>query len=121
MTIAERVAHGAAWLDTHGPENWWRAVDLIRLNVLSLQNNVLGMVYEYARDASLLEDDETHHTLQGWLARATEYGFRVTVRDLSVGWTTSNDAAKDAEQEATQLNAAWVEVVSERNRREKMV
>lgn len=44
ISVAERVAHGAAWLDERYP-GWVDAIDLGKLNVASCHACVLGQVY----------------------------------------------------------------------------
>lgn len=112
MTIEERVAQGAAWLDAHGPQHWWRAIYPSRLDVLSPSRCVLGMVYGYYISAPLLDGltmagAEQRLRLQEWLSRATEYGFRVTVNGVGLDWD-------EGKQEAAQLRDAWIAVIDAR-------
>lgn len=43
-TIAERVAAGAAWLDTNRP-GWEKGIDLGRLDISSCTRCILGQIY----------------------------------------------------------------------------
>jgi hypothetical protein len=64
LTLAERVAAGAAWLDDHKP-GWDALIDLGRLNMADSCCCVLGQVYESAAEAAN-DQARQNHDDWGW-------------------------------------------------------
>lgn len=104
LTIAERVAAGAAWLDERKPD-WWTAVALPELDVDDCNLCVLGQTYGSYWDSPLFADlsnigsgeffdnDEERETVE----RAQPLGFYA-----------------DGSSEVLWLNAEWERVIRAR-------
>lgn len=92
LTIAERVAAGAEWLDEYSP-GWVARIDLSSLDTADPCNCVLGQIYgsyfESPRRARILWEDDYI---------ADERGFN------------------GPEEDMRPLTAAWVELIEERRR-----
>lgn len=90
LSIEERVAAGAAWLDKHRP-GWADAINLDQLDLADCTVCVLGQVYGDFWNAPLSDG------LPGeWTRRATEMGFA------------------DDHGRYTELNEAWAALIDER-------
>lgn len=118
-TITERVAAGAAFLDEHDPE-WWREIDLDKLNLASSEVCVLGQRcplevladFERVSVGELTEDDDIdrYYAYGEALMRATgdqgrvfgwaaELGFASevgTYGDLTAEWKRLIEARRSA-------------------------
>lgn len=92
LTIEQRVAAGAAWLDEHAP-GWVAQIDLSSLDIEEPCNCILGQVYGHyfksPRQARILFEDDYI---------ADERGFN------------------GAEEDMAPLNRAWADLILDRRR-----
>lgn len=137
ISIAERVAAGAAWLDEHYP-TWWEKIEISTLNVASCHHCVLGQVYtgcipadeqdqvlaqailtlpwaerRVAREAINSGDWGGFNTLieyHGLLYSSAELGFSTAM----FGWFDRNGVVVSMAAEMAMLTDEWTRLVISR-------
>jgi len=86
MSVADRVALGAALLDRQS-EGWWRRVDLGELATDSCSHCVLGQLYGwYYTGLDLLHLNETDRVVYGFSERRWERMTPEAYRVLDEAW-----------------------------------
>jgi hypothetical protein len=101
MSIANRVAKGAAILDKCRP-GWWMKIDTNRLNILTYQSCVIGQLYGFGGfDRGITELKET----------AGGLNFFFSFRHGFYGWIPS---------EYNQLTSEWKRVIEARKTQKRL-
>jgi hypothetical protein len=99
MTIDDRVAAGASWLDANRP-GWWQRINLDTLDLGDPCNCVLGQEYGQYHDAP--HEIRIGSNPTGAYA-AVEHGFNfnpfdpIDVHALTVAWRTLIQTRRDAD------------------------
>lgn len=111
LTIEERVAAGAAWLDTNVP-GWLDLMNLDRLKLDSDCHCILGQTFgDYFR-APLIEDVPAEDDLDAcaeYDGEAWPLGFQSSIiaRIVLSGFRLGRAAVKAADSEYAELEAEW--------------
>ena len=103
LTIAERVAAGAAWLDERKPD-WWSAIDIIAFDIDDCRDCALGQIYGSYWDSPLFADLES---IQGALFFVSDDERETIARAKPLGFYAESD-------ETIWLNAEWERVIRAR-------
>lgn len=112
LTVGERVESGAKLLDDYASD-WYRFVDLGRLDIQSIQNCILGQIFGSFRNGTRdlgFEGDRAEEERLGFEMTHDEYmseSVQAIAESIENAWCTQITLRKEGEKHADSLVNAF--------------